>query len=125
MERERFEFGNLVAEVEFDGDKKLLSPSTHFDLQPTFHASIAADKEGGGILLHPGCLVQTDLLLDVSTKVKAVSIRLSGYTVEDGGCNDVFWCTVWLTEHLSTVRDSSALLLFLEIFPLSYKSQEG
>ena len=105
--------------LRIDEDKKLLSPCSHFDVRSTFHASIAANKEGGGILVHPGCLVQTDLLLDVSSKVKALSIRLSGYTVEDTGCNDAFWCTVWLTGHLSTLCDRGALSCFSWRFFLS------
>lgn len=79
---------------------------------------MAADKEGGGILLHPSCFVWTDLLLDVSSKVKALSIRLS-YAVEDARCNDAFWCTVRLTGHLSTVLDRGALSCFSWRFFLS------
>lgn len=54
-------------------------------------------------MLQLGCLLRTDLLLDVSGKVKALSIRLSGYTAEDVACSDAFWCTVRLTGHFSAV----------------------
>lgn len=97
---------------EFDGDKKLLSLSSPFDVRSIFHASVAADKEGGGILHHPSCLLRTDLLLSVSNKAKALSVRLSGYTVEDMACNDVFWCTARLTGHFSRVCNTGALSCF-------------
>lgn len=68
---------------------------------------------------HPGCLVQADLLLNVSSNVKALSIRLSGHAVEEAGCHDAFWCTVWLTGRLSTVCDRGALSCFSWRFFLS------
>lgn len=63
-------------------------------------------------MLHLGCLVQTDVLLNASSDVKALSTRLFGYAVKDAGCSDAFWCTVWLTGHLSAVHDRGALSSF-------------
>lgn len=101
---------------EFNKDKKLLSPSSYFDVQSTFYASIAVDKERGSILPSP----DRSLTL-CESKVKASSVRLSGYTVETQdavmpssvlrGWQDSF--AQYMTEVLCS------LLFFLEIFPES------